>query len=756
MDSEIPVTQLFPLDAAAVEVIFAPLHDPQIAPTLDVTSAPQAAHGFRHEFFWCWTAVKWDGCPADAVAGTLTLRCRVPTGRFDRLITAVNLPADVSVSVEIATDEKWQAAGAAVRGKGARFEPEWPLPAGTLTGVRLTFHAHAAGPRSVAVSWFGLADSDLRKRSAAARLPADPAWSGLIKTETDWGAPSFGRDLFFAAADLPALREKKTLPGWREHWAVLETRAQRFRQRSPEDDLGEYLPWSDIRYLREREQGREPYFWQALTVSLVGLVNDDRELIRHALRYLMCLVHSTHWCQSAESRLRGSTWDQRCFVEEMAVTSCATLLDWFGWALTPRAHALVRQAIWDKGLAIIERDMMKFAYLLTMNQGPWFCRARVLGGLMLENAWPRVGQYVERAVADLREGLDHYILPDGGTDEGIGYWSVTMTAALPALLAYGRARQVDPRTLLPAQFAKSEQFLAIMSAVKPGRVSLDGDNSTDYLTGETIPILAGWFAQSHYARLAATCLAQERPFTYFQHYLPEGVFGFIAGPAVLAPAESIVPTFGRLELTGQLTSRRAGVRLHVTGCKANPSHSHRDKGAFTLELDGEPVLIDRGTVRYDDARAQLLHRSALHNILTPVLAGNVFPDQAFPTEAVIPQGQGDERTLQTWIDPSHVWREHMEQCRREIRSDSPEQFVVRDWGRLKSPGRVAFHLQAREPFVIEGCTATLPGKLRIEADWAEMIAQEEDLIDFQFAPVHHLVIRSRELTEFALVTEFTC
>lgn len=210
-----------------------------------------------------------------------------------------------------------------------------------------------------------------------------------------------------------------------------------------------------------------------------------------------------------------------------------------------------------------------------------------------------------------------------------------------------------------------------------------------------------------------------------------------------------MPVFARLEHTGQLTSCRGGVRLHLVGCKARPSHSHRDKGSFTLELDGEPLLIDRGQVSYDDARVDLMKRSALHNVITP----ESNADQALPTEAIIPHGHGDERTLHAEIDLSHVWRHVMESCRREIWSDAPEWFVVRDAGMLKVPGRIAFHLHATRPFVIEPKGAVL-GRLRITSPWGEAVTQSEDLIDYRQEPVYHLIIFSSTVTAFNLETLF--
>lgn len=67
--------------------------------------------------------------------------------------------------------------------------------------------------------------------------------------------------------------------------------------------------------------------------------------------------------------------------------------------------------------------------------------------------------------------------------------------------------------------------------------------------------------------------------------------GFIAD---IDHSASITPT-----KTGNLTSfrqdGRRSIRLHLAGSKANPGHSHFDKGGFTAELDGTPFLIDRGS-----------------------------------------------------------------------------------------------------------------------------------------------------------------
>ena len=317
-----------------------------------------------------------------------------------------------------------------------------PIPSGSLARIRIHVTVRKeCGPGQVILRWWGVGDSRLLASLEASRPRYDGRWDGLIRPMEDWGTPQFARGLLFGAEDLPALRAKAANATWKGHFDQLETRARESLDYDPLTQLGDYLPWSDHRYLRAREKSKQTWTAEPVLCALVGLVREDQTLIRHALHYLMCFVHTRNWCQSAESRARGSTWDQRCFLEEMSTTTCALLYDWLGYALTDRARDLVRVALWDKGVAVIQRDMVKWEYVYTMNQGPWFCRARILAGLVLEPDWPRARPYTEQAFADIQEGMANYILPDGGVDEGVGYFSVTLQAVIPALLAYARGRR---------------------------------------------------------------------------------------------------------------------------------------------------------------------------------------------------------------------------------------------------------------------------------------------------------------------------
>jgi len=744
-----PQQPLFELNPA--ESILAPFHDEQFATRLPCETLPGTATHFRREHGWDSTKLIWDNCPAGTVAGKMTLKIGELPERFDHLIFCVVVPAEASVQFEACRDGTWHTLGEAVRGTGKRIEVTQPRGDGSLTGLGIAVTALESGPMQLSLQWWGAGDSRLLSMLETARPQYDGRWEGLILPPQSWGPPEFACGLLFDESNLPALREKATRSTWRGHFEKLETRARKSLENDPLNDLGDYLPWSDYRYLREREQGREPWMADPVLCALVGLVREDRELIQHALHHLMCFVHTKHWCQSAESRARGSTWDQRCFLEEMATTTCALLYDWLYYALTEPARDLVRVAIWDKGVSQIQRDMVKWEYVYTMNQGPWFCRARILAGLALEPAWPRARAYTERAFADIQEGMANYILPDGGVDEGVGYFSVTLQAVIPALLAYARVRERNIHEVLPSRLAQSGDFVAIMSAMDPGGVLLDGDNSNHRFTGDAMAILAELYPDDVYTAMAAGTLLQLRGDTYYRQYMIDGPFAFIAAPDDLPEPKCIVPTFGHLPDTGHITSRRTlpdgtQVRLHIAGCKARASHTHFDKGAFTLELDREPVLIDRGMCRYDDLRSFTLKRTELHNVLAAVSKEGTPIGQMSPEEAVIPEGRGDERQLQARIDLGHVWREVMSECSRELRSERADELLVIDRGRLLDSLPLVFHLHTRHPWTIEadGRRATLEmpdHRITLEAPWAAEFRQSKDGIDHRYQPVWHLECR---------------
>lgn len=757
----------YPMDDVGSELIIAPLHEGPMAGHLPMTL--RSGSSCRLEHIGQVLAMRLRAVTAEPDAwAELEVAFDLPLAGYDTLIHTATLPAGATAAMTAGVDGRdWEAVPCATAvSEGVRLTLRGPITrngtAERLHGVRLRYTFPEPGEHLFIVSWIAIADDNLRSRIEQHPWPVDRQWTQQVNPDADWDSPRFRCGLLFSADELPALREKCRNASWSPRFQQVRERAEAAMAREPEDDLGLYQPWSDRRYSRDRHPAR-PYFHEAIDLCFTGLILQDAAMLRHAARYLMCMVHTRHWSCSEESHATGITWTQRCFIEEMTATAVALLTDWLDFALTDAGRQVADQALWDEGLSAIERDIMKFDYLHRCNQGPWFGRARILGGLVLEASWPHVDDYVERAMQKVVDGLAGYVLPDGGTDEGVGYLGMTMHTALGGLFAYGRSRGVDVRDLMPKPFETLERYLCAMSASQPGRVLLAADNSCDRILGDGIAMLATLYPGQAYEGMLGGLMSPE-PDTYYRQFMQAGVFGLVFGPDTMRAPRTLVPTFDCLPHIGQATSLRTdeggrSLRVHVSGCRAAPGHTHFDQGALVVEADGEPIFIDRGIVRYDDARGLGMKQSCMHNVLTPVLDDGIFPDQALPRDhAIIPDARGDAERFTASVGLAAVWPSLAEAYERRIDSPDPQTIIIHDTGRWSAPYACAFHLHALSPFVIDGDSVVLKHngiRFRLDAPWAVHRRNCETGIDFAYRPVWRLTLSTDPIESFNLTTTIT-
>ncbi|WP_180146834.1 heparinase II/III domain-containing protein [Desulfoluna butyratoxydans] len=694
-------------------------------------------------------------------AASLRLETDLSYPQYDKMLFCLSMIPETSIRFEFEVDGKIYKHDEVFWGTGSRLEICIPAPKGHICAIYMIISTKYKFEQMLSLSWFGLQNSSLVKQLQTSIQKYDSSWTGLIKPLDNWEDIHFQVGLLFNETDLEKLREKRLYPGWSDHYRYLEEKATIYMNRHPEADLTAFLPTDDRRYIRESENDRTPYHFEALVLGFVGIINDDKQMMQHALRYLMSMLHTENWVQSAEQKLTGSTWSTRCFMEEMTTTSVVLLADWYAFALTDRAKDLVRQCIWDKGLAIIDRDMMKHDYMHRINQGAWFCRAGILGGLYLENAWPHMGRYVNAKFGTMNKILKRYIMRDGGVDEGIGYFCMTAQAVIPALVAYARSRGKSTHRIINRYFKKADNYLSTLSSFEPGKGSVDGDCRTENFCGDIVPVLAGLFPGSICNDILHQCIQNRSIYNVTGSLINSGgLIGFVYGPDKIKVSKPIVSTFNIMPKSGfAVSARKSGthsLRILFSGSKPNPSsHAHYDKGAFTVEADGTDVFVDRGMLQYDDPRALLAKCSRMHNVITPYLPNGSYPDQNLPEKRVCPKGSGNEQQVELTLDLAEVWKEYMSSYQRHIISDSVEKIIITDHGTLKKRGRVAFHLHSGVKFDLDAYKAvgTVNSMtFEVTAKWADEILHFEDSLSFDGRALHHLVFHSKELETFSIET----
>ncbi|MBN8759966.1 MAG: heparinase II/III family protein [Thiobacillus sp.] len=775
---------VFPLAPGLIEYIFAPFYDHEHSSSLPIEIDGSTTAAATRENDWCYTKIVWHGGRENDIA--VSARCLAPFDavNHDQLVAAFTLPQTAMIEFALIADNgsilgNWSKA---VAGTGVRQEVflsvdqllasiRSPRALARLLRLRhrsfggVAFRISSATSESgvLALTWLGLRDSKAYKALRLSRAHSAPDWSPWILERSDWGEITPQHGLLFGRDELLQIRAKKGLPGWKEHFAFLEGKAQQYLKRVPEDDLGEYLPHHDLRYMRAQETPTRAWHWEALILAFVGLVNDDERMIGHALRYLMCMIHTQHWVDSAENRIPSSSWNWRSFMEEMTTTSVAILLDWLGFALSSQASSLARQALWTRGIAHVQRDLFQFDYMHTMNQGAVFCRALILGGLALEQGWPRASHVADDAYRTMKTVLGNYIKSDGGISEGPGYLCQTLTATLWSIIAYSRARGLDWRVEVRELFGSVESYVRAMATGKPGQCIPSGDCRLEWFSGDGIPILASVFPDSAYSDILMECLSNG-----WVHEITGtlkgsgGMVGMAYGPEEVKPSRNIhtqslwLPVTGKFSRTKEAQGRH--IRLWATVSIYGASHSHLDHGGFGIEIDEYPVFVDRGMAEYWNA--DLVHqmrRSFAHNVLTPVMADGSWADQSILTTPSFAPASAIEAPVLLRVPSQDVWPEQMAAYERvfEERRGTGQVFLVRDIGELCATGRVAFHLHSPHSFVAHGNTVTaeIAGtQCTVTFPWAKEVTVKKSIPDFAGRDIFHIYAVSDDLTAFELET----
>jgi hypothetical protein len=379
-----------------------------------------------------------------------------------------------------------------------------------------------------------------------------------------------------------------------------------------------------------------------------------------------------------------------------------------------------------------------------MNQGAVFSRALVLGGLMLEPAWPRLGRYVDDAYETMGQILDRYIQPDGGVHEGVGYLCQTLTACLWTIIAYHRARGTDWQSDVGSRFKSVGRYVAAMSAAQPGKAIPAEDCRTEWFGGDAVPVLADVFPESPMAKILHACLIEGSVHELTGTLARSGgLIGLVYGPEEVTASTSVVPGFEHLPNSGKVTVTRGNdvtrTRIWMSGSAGGLTHSHQDVGQFYLEVNDDPVFIDRGMVEYWFAEVHHLARSWLHNVLTPVAEDGSFPYQEPPTGDAKIAVSGDHGSIT--VPGNNVWKGWMDSYERQFVFRDASAISIADVFTLKRPGRVAFHLHSPHEFHVVGGKAILKqaaSTVAVSFPWAESVECRSALIDLRHRPVFHI------------------
>jgi hypothetical protein len=700
---------------------------------------------------WQAAELVWSDAPAGALVARLACDYDMAIADVDRLCLRVAHADDQQVSVKARIDGVEHTIVDRAPGCNAFGELEGPIKGRHLESLVIEVNADTAGDGRVSLLWILAIDSAARARYRE-RLPVfDPAWPVFLDGNDKPLEPLLG---LFLPDGVDGLRRRAASDTYANAWADIRKRAGQFRQSRPEEGVREHLArMTNGRY--EHDLG--PTVGEDTQISpvamelcaLAGLVDNDADLARVALRHVLAAAHCGHWDDSFMMTRPGALWDHRAFTAMSVVQGFVRAVDWAGALLTPTGRELVARALSEKALPKVDYSLRKYAYMRENNQAIFFAATGILAVCALGRLLERGGDGLQWYLDVLCESVRNYYLRDGGTYEGGAYHDASTSQAITAFEVASRFLGSPLDDMLPPELLRAGHYYRVMGATAaPGGVinTSDGGRCGLRMQHGAVPALARITGDTALLNMTAQLCEPDGTGT-----IPGAERVLVDGPESLPASTPSAPVFEILPQTGILCSCRptsdGPVRLQVVGAKAHAGHGHEDKGSLVLEAFGEELLVDRGTCFYGDARSDLLKKAWRHNLLTPDDAAGRPVEQVNPLPvAVIPQGNGDERTLRAEIDASAGWPELLATWHRSVTSDEPCRFTLRDVAERLAEGTLSIHFQSRSPWVARGQSWESRGGsagVRITPAWPVAHGETcEDLFDSAYVPVYRLSLHT--------------
>jgi hypothetical protein len=706
------------------------------------------------------TELHWERGEGGFVA-ILSKDIEVDASRHNRLVVCCTLPETTQLKITITADGAVQEV---IQETGTNTSEEWDnnFEGDVISHVEIELIDDGEGPANAQLFWLGLADSKRLKEMDARPNPWQGAWEDLVvpQDEAVEMKPAIG--LLFGEVDLERLRAKVQKSPYKELMDCLRNQANGFLEHEPWRGVGTYPNMQKPRCYRLRGEDHISLLAMRLG-AFVGLLDQNEQLSRMAVDHALALAHCDKWQPEFLPSIAGSAWEQRAFHEYRYAHNLIFAWDWAGSFLTDAGKQVLGQAVSIKALPWILQTLMRHPYVRGCNQGAYFSWGAIISELALSSIYKHGDELLDPAIKALDQTVKNYFEEDGGAYEGPGYVTSTAAHALAAYALVARHRNQQLEDLVPDNLKSVSQYLRTMASTSPPFGSAikvaDGGREGTVVYQECLGLLARVTGDDAVGALL-NGMAQQGLHTD-NAATPGAAFNIVFGPDDLPPPSAEPPEFHILEQTGMLCSCRPSphgpVRLQLIGGPAKAGHAHDDRGSFVIEAFGEEIAFERGQMAYDDPRCSTIKFARYHNVLIPEGPDSALPRQLNPCpEMTIPQGSGDDQTLDCSIDVTAAWGDLTRRCVRKIVSNEPSEFLIVDEVDLPEQRSVSFHLHSKFPWskteagwVTKGAKACLT----VSPEW-ETVDElgEEDFIDGQKEPVFHLTLRAAPSSTHRLKT----
>lgn len=163
-----------------------------------------------------------------------------------------------------------------------------------------------------------------------------------------------------------------------------------------------------------------------------------------------------------------------------------------------------------------------------------------------------------------------------------------------------------------------------------------------------------------------------------------------------------------------------GLYLSAKGGNNGESHNHNDVGSFVLYCDGKPMVIDIGTGVYEkktfsDQRYEIMQmQSNYHNL--PIIGGfGQLPGESYKADAVVYSSDDEKASFQLNLEKAYPQEAGVVAWNRGFTFDRQADTVkIVDHFKLNTPQKVEWvFMTPTEPVIEEGCLKIINGDAQI-------------------------------------------
>lgn len=611
---------------------------------------------------------------------TLTIRrkCDLDITGYDifRMFAAVS--ASIKIKILCKLDGEFKTVLSA-SGKGSAGEYDGEINGNLISEIELTFINESEATVQGNLSWLGLSNSVLQKQMENEKSRFSSEWEGCFKDGDVEFEPTIG--IFFDNDGLKAIREKVKQEPFLSIFNELKKRAKSHMEDEPESSIGEYVPYINPVYIRDRDKSRVEYCKFMEDIAFVGLVENDYDMLRMACRMALSLSCCTNWCEGVMGAFPSTTWHHRSFTEERIGVGCMKVLDWAGSVLTWHGQNIIYDAIIMKALPRLDADVKTMDYIWHMNQGVFFAGGLVTILIGLSKRYPRYNSRLDEAEKDLISIWSNYVADDGGCAEGPSYWMDSFRSMIINMYMLARYREKSLKEYLPQIIKKSEAFaVCMLSDINDGFSFLPINDTGGF--GSYHPLVPAFFMQVSENPLWSKMLKPK----LLTPNLPYGAeLIIISDKAEVSENNAYDSQFLTLNNVGHTMIKRKAeevgtVHMHIIGGGlVTFGHSHSDKGSVILEVDGVPLLIDSGVCSYASSEVKQFAEPKRHNLLMPDIKGeNQLVDGSGAIGKIL-CSQYSDGVFRYSTDLTDAWnKEIFKKNIRSVVSDDPAVFRICD------------------------------------------------------------------------------